>query len=347
MTPKTRGDVLATVARSVMADLGNEDRLMDPVPGQCVNGRQRSHGQAEYDWLCNNRRVECKSSQLHFMERSSVWRIQFTGVKLAFQGHRAEDAFDDLILVVYTPRRLYIYRHDLVTGLSTAGKLTPSRGHIIQIGSAKTLCWREGLKCILAKLDAGGNTCERIVDVPLDDYRISVASSRHTAHAMHGLYDRIPLASLSPVARGLVLQRLAQEVDIGSAVGWCRSDYIAPYDWIRDGVRVECKSSQLSWCARKQLWKISFYHVKIMQHIKRSSVFDELQLVIYTPAGIYIYHHDLQLGVSSAGLATQAEGCSITIHGTPKGTSWSEGLDSILSKLDRGGCRRLAHIHWD
>lgn len=362
LTPKSRGDILASVARSVMADLRNEDRFTDPVPGQYSNGHQRPQCQAEYDWLCNGRRIECKSSQLQFQSRSGCWHFQFSGVKLALQGHRVRDAFDDLVLVLYSPRRLYIYRHDLVTGLTTSGKLTPSRGHVIRIRSAKTLCWRRGLESILAKLDAGGNACERVVDVPLDDYRISAASSRRNAHAMHNVYENMPLANLSPPARGLVLQILAQQVDCATSQGspfsesysLCgvdvlrrRSDHTALYDWIRDGIRVECKSAQLVWSVRHKTWMVSFAHVKLMRHVKQSSLFDELHVVIYSPRGIYIYRHDLKLGVSSTGVATQAEGCCINVYGSRKDVSWSDGLDSILSKLDRGGCRRLAYIHWD
>ncbi|CAK0811699.1 unnamed protein product [Prorocentrum cordatum] len=348
LIPKSRGEVLAIAARSIIADLGHADRAADPVPGRCVNGRQRPQHQAEYDWLCNGRRIECKSSQLQFNRSCSSWLFQFHGVKLALQAHRVQDAFDDLVLVLYSPCRIYIYRHDLTTGLSTAGIRTSSRGHSVTIRSAKTLCWRTGLESILAKLDAGTNACERLADIPLYDSRINVAASRRSTHAMHDVYNNVPLASLSPPARGLVLQRLAQEVDyIMSQRACVSSRYTALHDWIRDGVRVECKSAKLVWCGWKKSWRVSFAHVKIKGHMKQSSVFDELHVVIFSPRGIYIYHHDLKLGVSSAGLATQAEGCDIVICGSKKAVSWSEGLDSILSKLDRGGCRRLAHIHWD
>ncbi|CAK0904865.1 unnamed protein product [Prorocentrum cordatum] len=349
LTPKSRGDILAAVARNVTGDLRkNKDRIKDPVPGLRVDGRQRPQCQAEYDWLCNGRRIECKSSQLQFNSRRSRWFFKFRAVKLSLQGHRAQDAFDDLVLVLYSPRRIYIYRHDLSTGLTTAGKLTPSRGHDIQIASTKTLCWRTGLESILAKLDAGTTACERVADLPLEDYRISHAISKRNAHTMHNVYKNVPLASLSPPVRGLVLQRLAQEVDdVVSQISSTPAGCSAVYDWSRNGVRVECKSSQLTWCMRKKVWQVMFAHVKIVGNLRQNSVFDELHVVVFSPRGIYIYHHDLKLGVSSAGVATQAEGCSIVVHASCKDVSWSDGLDSILSKLDRGGCRRLAHIHWD
>eukprot|EP00959_Pyramimonas_sp_CCMP1952_P202155 4227244-Pyramimonas_sp.AAC.1 len=63
---------------------------------------------------------------------------------------------------------------------------------------------------------------------------------------MHDVYNNVPLASLSPPARGLVLQRLAQEVDdVLSPSSSISSGYRALRHWIRDGVRVECKSAQL------------------------------------------------------------------------------------------------------
>lgn len=213
LTPKMRGEVLATVARNVMKDLGSECAVADAMPGQCVDGRQRSQSQAEYDWLYNGRRVECKSSQIRFIVGKSLWYFRFSGVKLAIQGQRATDAFDDLLLVLYTPRRLHVYRHDLTTGVYSAGKVTHSRGYIVQIGSAKALNWLDGLESILAKLDAGSNRCERIIDIPLDDHRVKDACLRHRVHAMQDIYENVPLANLNPPSRGLVLQRLAQEID--------------------------------------------------------------------------------------------------------------------------------------
>lgn len=121
----------------------------------------------------------------------------------------------------------------------------------------------------------------------------------------------------------------------------------APYDWMRDGVRVECKSSQLSWCTIKQHWKFHFCSVKMARYMGQSRVFDELQLVLYSPRGIHVYHPDLALGVASAGVFTQTEGYSVVIRGPRNVMCWSQGLDAILSKLDRSGCRPIAFVPWD
>lgn len=361
LSPKARGEVIATVARAVMGDLRKEDILIDAFPGQRVDGCRRSQNHAEYDWLCNGRRVECKSSQLHFIVATASWRFQFAGVKLASHGQRTKDAFDDLILVLYVPDRLYIYQHDLITGVASAGKATPSRGHNVRIESVKTMSWREGLESILAKLDAGSNACRRIVDLSLGDHRVNAEYLRCRAHGRREVYENVPLASISPSARGLVLERLAREIDVLISPGAffstpsCdngipvrgRSEYTAPYDSMRDGVRVECKSSQLHWSSEPPHWSIKFVSIKMATHMRQSSAFDELHLVIFSPRGIYIYHHDLQLGVSSSGIHTQAEGCNIAIRGPRNLTCWSKSLDVILSKLDRAGCPRIAFVPWD
>ena len=54
------------------------------------------------------------------------WKLLFQDVKLAYGD--APAAFDELLLAVYTPRGVYLYRHDLRLGVSTRGKKTAAAG---------------------------------------------------------------------------------------------------------------------------------------------------------------------------------------------------------------------------
>lgn len=101
--------------------------------------------------------MECKSSMLHWNSCSQYWSVSFVGI----QGLRQHDAiFDELLLVVYTPLGLYIYRHSLEFGLSSTGKAIETGGHKVCIyGPSKEKNWRVALQAILSKLDAN---CERV-----------------------------------------------------------------------------------------------------------------------------------------------------------------------------------------
>jgi len=113
-------------------------------------------------------------------------------------------------------------------------------------------------------------------------------------------------------------------------------------------VRIECKSSQLQWNSYR--WLFCFAGVKFArENVRFRSVFDQLVLMMYTPIGVYMYHHDNQLGVSAHGQKTSTQGYRISICG-PKGVdAWSIALESILKKFDEhtNQCARLAFVALD
>ena len=77
--------------------------MLDPVIGICCNGRRRTAYQAEYDFLLEGRRVRVKSSRMAWNSKAALWTVECQRVRLAF-GERAEPAFDDLYLVILSPR---------------------------------------------------------------------------------------------------------------------------------------------------------------------------------------------------------------------------------------------------
>merc|ERR1712232_1242395 len=117
------------------------------------------------------------------------------------------------------------------------------------------------------------------------------------------------------------------------------------YDWLRGDLRIECKSAQLRWDRHSKRWRLQFYNIKMKSHIRFSeALFDELLLALYTPRGVYIYRHDLIVGVTSNGRSTESEGSGIII--THMGQDWFSALDGMLLKLDNSECERVALVAW-
>lgn len=345
ISPPRRGAVLESVVRSIYSNVYADQVSENSIPGRCVNGSMRSLYNAEYDWLCNGRRVECKSSQLRWSNRDG-WLFKFSHIKFKL--------FDDLLLALYTPQRLYIYRHDRELGLSSVGIATSACGRDIYLYSARReQLWRTACDIIITKLDADSNSCERITDMPIDDVRILLAVSAHRCDVIESAYKNVPLAKLSPAFRALRLEALVRCVDqiihpdcclsdprlSGCHNGWSRGLGNADHDWIRDSRRVECKAAQLSFDRRYNRWHAVFKNIKV-------SCFDELLLALYSPRGVYIYRHDFNLALQAQGKVTELRGMSLAITGPRNYEDWSASLDAILLKLDGSGCERLALVTW-
>lgn len=340
-----------------MTDVYPKSKFDDPVPGWCVNGTRRGADRAEYDWLQDGRRVECKSASLTWA--SHRWGFSFRSVKFAADGTRCAAAFDRLILGLYTPQRIYVYLHDGVLGKAAQGVRTATQGHVVQVrGPYYERDWHIALNNILGKLDLPTNSCERIAEIPLNDHRIGAifdGISNLTQHA----YLNTPLADLSGAARGLRIEAMMRRVDARLHTGACWEEGESPQcvdgrargwnmkgcDWIRNGQRIECKSSQLTWCGCLKRWKVAFHGVKF--GAGWVSAFDELLLALYTPAGLYIYRHDFKLGVSRAGLKTATIGHMVQISGPRGEQDWQKALSTILDNFNASGCKLIAVISWD
>ena len=136
------------------------------------------------------------------------------------------------------------------------------------------------------------------------------------------------------------LLRQISDAKTGKCVnGKLRTHHQSAYDWQRDGSRVECKSSRLSWQKTRQRWQFQFDRVKFGQ-------FDDLLLALYTPSGVHIYRHNHSFGVASAGLSTSTSGHQILV-GAPKGEmEWQEALQCIFQKLLNSGCKYIASVMW-
>eukprot|EP00966_Prymnesium_polylepis_P272148 6287940-Prymnesium_polylepis.1 len=173
----TRGNVLKALARSIDEQKHADAAFADALAGDRVDGGRRGPHQAAYDWLrtsgTGSKRVACKSSQLRWNGRR--WMLQCSKVKLPFEGGEGE--FDELLVVLFTPRAVYVYRHDLQLGVSRAGAATAVTGHQIQLyAPADALEWAGALDELLARLDQ--SECVRLADVAYDDARMLAAIDR-------------------------------------------------------------------------------------------------------------------------------------------------------------------------
>merc|ERR1711971_806921 len=189
-----------------------------------------------------------KSSQLQYRSRTNNWEFRFQGVKLGYDNVRSSAIFDLLLLVLYTPRGLYIYDHDLRFCVAANGMRTAVLGHAISSCSERNTNWSDGLIYILRKNDDCSNGCRRIAEVPLHHFRITEAVSLNECIEMQQAYNGVPMAYSSPASRGCRIQNVAREVDallhprslisdpfLGLCSNWVRrSLQTAEYDWERD-----------------------------------------------------------------------------------------------------------------
>ena len=97
------------------------------------------------------------------------------------------------------------------------------------------------------------------------------------------LYQGVPMACISPQRRGIIIEQIARACETGpTADPEKTTSSHASYDWLRSGgVRVECKSAQLTW-HEQQGWLVHFKNIKRDKH-------DVLVLCLYLPRGILIF----------------------------------------------------------
>ena len=106
---------------------------------------------AACDFLMGGRRVEIKSSRMFWSTTDGRWNVQFSRIKLPY-GERTESAFDDLYLVVLSPKGMHLIKHDHVTRISTRGERTGVSGHMIRVRKQADKLLEDACDEILEKL---------------------------------------------------------------------------------------------------------------------------------------------------------------------------------------------------
>lgn len=350
-----RGFLLQKWAKRFLAEKYPDLSMLQPHPGQCIDGRKRSTHNAEYDVLFGGRRVKLKSAQLCFNRHRSCWEVTWRGIKLQFPGCRSKPAFDDLYVTLLTPGGLHLFKHDLSTGVSRDGQRTEQMGHVIQLyGSSKDSSWKAAAERIVDRLCSKGSCLDlgytqigdRLVQELLwEDHDSGVA-----------FYKDTPLAFMNGAARGNLIQWLVFEVDqhlhgqstfsfpegeetyLGS--GRIRGSANTTTDWIRDGMRIETKHAKLCYNEKAQRWQCRFQGIK-------KDLFDELLLAIYSPEGIFIFLYNNSLHLTLSGVYTECLGHQLCLCGPVHEPQPSHALKAILAKLSSCKCQHVATILWD
>ncbi len=351
LNAKRRGVLLQEWACQVLTEANPKALFEEAIPGTCVDGRRRNASQAEYDFQCDHRKGEVKSSQLRWAKNK--WQVLFRGVKFHHLMSWNTSSFEDLYLVLFSPKWLHLVKHDFQTGVSRAGLETDFLGYQIHInGSRKSLCWEESLQTILDKLCTQGE-CSLIAKTHISETRILDMCNKHQGFGRQ-FYHRKPFSSMSPSLRGLRMQRIVLDIDKllhsrsffehfcseHTCSGSMRGQHNASVDWIRDGKRVEPKSAQLSFNKSCQKWLCEFSSIK---HDR----FDELLLAIYSPRGLDVFKHDGFFGLSTRGIATETWGKSVFVRAPSGELDPVRALQFIEAKLEANNCPRIARIFWD
>jgi hypothetical protein len=126
LSSATRGEVLAALVRGI-DDERSSGAVTDADDGQCSDGTRRSANQLAYDWKRGDTRIECKGAQLVWNKSVRCWVFQFSSIKFD------QGVFDELLLALFTPRGVYVNRHDGKLGRSTRGKISSTTGHVVQL----------------------------------------------------------------------------------------------------------------------------------------------------------------------------------------------------------------------
>ena len=351
LNSQRRGALLQEWACQMLKDANPKALFKEAIPGRRVNGQRRNASQAEYDFLLDDRKGEVKSSQLRW--EKSRWRVLFKGVKFPHLMSWNTSSFEDLYLVLFSPKWLHLVKHDFQTGVSRAGLETEFLGYHIRInGSRNSLCWEESLQTILDKLCTQGG-CSLIAKTDILETWILDMCNKYEGFASR-LYRRTPFGTMSPPLRGLRLQRVVWEIDKflhprsffeqcsseHTCSGSMRGQHNASVDWIRDGKRVEVKSAQLSFSKSCQDWSCLFSSIK-------HGCFDELLLAIYSPRGLDVFKHDGFFALSTMGVATETWGKRIYVRAPSGELDPICALQFIEAKLEANNCPRIARIFWD
>ena len=350
LSESRRGTILQKFCRYKLSTLHPDSKFEEPAVGSRCDGRRRSANQSEWDFTMDGRRIECKSGQMSWDRHLKCWRVCFHRIKFPLPGVRDCASFDDLYLTIFSPDSLHIIKHDFRMGVSTSGKRTESSGHCIYVNAPKDEeCWCSARSQILRKLLT---SCTLVAHVDLAVSELSnwfphqvTSLSVPQDHA----YEGVPLVGMSNALRGLRIEKIALKVDrsLHPNSSFLLSD--RRVDWIRDGVGVEVKASQMYFNFSRQTWVCKFQGIKYASKCGFDhTYFDELWLAIYSPCGIHFLKHPGGTAhFVDNGLQEQDSGKVIVVSAPKYVLDVREALKKMLEKMEAWGCQLFAEVLWD
>ena len=356
VTEHQRARILQRACLRALTALRPHSQFSDAPAGLCKNGARRGKHQSEFDYLCDGRNVECKSTRMFWVPVKGCWEARWKGIKF----HQEAGRIHDLVLALHSPGRVDVLLHDHMLGVGSAGA---GQGYSVQVYARRGLHDApQACNNILQKMQEQPGACLKIAAwetrcSPLSDLILaeSVLLSNHQCANCYS--HKTPLSGKTGSARALCLQRLAFEVDrllhpahsfqngvgAGDVIGLQRPQRRGvargSADWLRDSVRVEFKSSKLHWNVSKARWLVHFSEVKC-------AAFDELWLGLYSPFGVHFIKHSGKFEHAAGGLESTLVERAITIQGSRKDANIADALSTILAKLENAGSTLLAIINW-
>ncbi|CAE7530500.1 GUSB [Symbiodinium sp. CCMP2456] len=367
ISEKRHGMLLESFTRSALEGMHPELCSEDAVSSlTCGDGSSSQRGSAGWDFSLGGKRVELKTAMLCFDFRRQCWSTTFQHVKLGRGGRWQEQPFDDLYLLIYTPEEFYLIKHDLETGVSTAGIRTKSEGLVIRIvGQSGQTCWKEATDTIVNKLTKRG-ACELVCRIVQTHPAVSALYNewRQQALSSHdSAYEGVPLNSLKTGIRAKRVQQIALEFDkmqnpggiFTSAEGELashgrrtRGSRNAAVDWIRNGVRVELKYAKVCFRPSRNAWFCEFCNIKEEPLDASNRVyFDELWLAMYSPCSLDIFKHPgYRSQLSSRGGRTVGEGKNLMVKGEQHDTCVESAVRSMKVKLEASQAEPLLTLRW-
>ena len=159
MSPQLRGKRMEKLVLQIDRLLHRDSNFSLPAGEWTSTGSRRGNNNASVDWIRDGKRIEAKHARLVFSKATQQWSCTFYWVKL--------DRFDELLLAVYSPRGVDVFKHDGTFGLSSTGRATEAKGHIVKISAPR----RQpdpmlALQDIHAKLEF--NNCSRVASILWD-----------------------------------------------------------------------------------------------------------------------------------------------------------------------------------
>ena len=329
--PQWRGLILEAAARSIYCQLHPGSVMADPEPGLRCDGSNRSVKQAEYDWMCDGRRVQCKTGQLCWSNRG-CWNVSFQNVKFGL--------LDELLLVLYTPLRIHLFLHDQRTGIHHTGRRAASRGVCVRYASPRGMCsCDEASRALVEQISSGSRhlvTRELSSEAAVWQSYNNFCESKAAQMAL-AAFENHPLGSLRPSARGKFIEQLVLEVDrmLYPQSHFAPQAPAAKNDWFRDHLRVECKHTRLT-CSDR-VWTCRFSAIKF-------PCFDILYLAVDSPDAVFVLQYAKDQGRTRSGVDTEPAGEQIRIRAPISVADCREAAKFIVDKLVQGGSKHLATI---
>ena len=332
-TAAHRGVILEEIVRRAWEAYAGEatcDALL-AEDAACVNGRKRARGNTSCDFLGGacRRRFEVKTAQLSWVHTMRRWEVKWCKIK--------REAHDVLLLALFAPSGLYIFKHDGSFGVSTNGRSQASTGGKVQInGAAGETCIERATRTIVDRMRA-------MLCVHLPCEELLAIGERGVSTTTQRAYEQVPLSAMPLKRRGVLIEGVARRVweeHAGEttldpvddeadrcANGHRRSRGCASYDFLdHGGRRFEVKSAQLRWNQANHMWCAHWMHIKPGAH-------DCLLLALYTPSGLHLFRHDGMYGVTTHGCSQGSSGGGVSVYGPRGECAIERATEVVLGKL--------------